>query len=332
MDLEARSVSSYIIFLAISLFLLGRCADCIDPGLTQLKQAQNYEMNPYSQPQQQPQTQTFVPLQEFLSRIGHVRTITKSLSGAITTITSSHQRTLDSADPTPDPALTAAIEQARAHIATIRDALRFLARDISITKAQPGASSSLVETKEKQLGAAKSGFEREVQRFLQAESDFQARYRDQIARQYRVVRPEATEAEVHAAMSADWSDQGVFQQALAQSSRQASAQRVLGRVRDRHVELRAIERTMAELAAVMQEMAVLIEEQQVRVDQIDHDADQTVQNLGEAKEVVQKSVGLARLVRRHKWMCLGLSILIICLIIGLGVGLYYTVGPGGKKL
>jgi syntaxin 1B/2/3 len=238
---------------------------------------------------------------------------------------------LDAADSTPDPALTAAIDQARGHISVIRDALRLLVRDIAVTKSQPGASYNLVETKEKQLGVAKSTFEAELQRFLRAESDFQGRYREQIARQYRVVRPDATDAEVQAAASADWSDQGIFQQALTQSSRQASAQRVLGRVRDRHVELRVIERTMAELAAVMEEMAVLIEEQEVRVDEIDRGAAQTAENLGEAKKEVKEGLRLAILVRRHKWMCFWLTLLIFGLIIGLSVGLYYTIGPGKDK-
>jgi syntaxin 1B/2/3 len=279
-------------------------------------------MGQYSQ--SQPQTGSFLPLQEFLSRISNVRETTRVLSSTVKTISTLQQRALDVAEPTPDPALAALIDQARGYIASVRDAIRFLVRDISITKSVPGASKTLVDTKQGQLNAAKSSFEKEVQAFLQAEAGFQARYRDQIARQYRIVRPDASEAEVQAAVTADWSDQGVFQQALTQSSRQVSAQRVLGSVRDRHVELQAIEGTMTELAMVMREMATLVEEQDVRVEQVTEAAEQTAENLGEAREEVVKSVGLARLVRRHKWMCFGLTVLIILIIIAIALAVYFT--------
>ena len=64
------------------------------------------------------------------------------------------------------------------------------------------------------MGGLKRGFKRELENYQQEESEYRLRYREQIARQYRIVNPDATDSEVNEAANADWGDEGVFQTAV----------------------------------------------------------------------------------------------------------------------
>lgn len=68
--------------------------------------------------------------------------------------------------------------------------------------------------KERQVATIKAEFERELSNYQKEESIYSQRYREQIARQYRIVNPDATEEEVRNAADADWGNEGVFQTAV----------------------------------------------------------------------------------------------------------------------
>lgn len=70
-------------------------------------------------------------------------------------------------------------------------------------------------TKDSQIRNLKSQFKSQLEQYQQEESTYKKRYQDQIARQYRIVNPDATEEEVHEAAQANWGDEGVFQTAVS---------------------------------------------------------------------------------------------------------------------
>lgn len=69
--------------------------------------------------------------------------------------------------------------------------------------------------KARQAKQLKSDFEKALGDYQQEEVAYRQRYRDQIARQYRIVNPEASEAEVQEASELDWGSEGVFQTAVS---------------------------------------------------------------------------------------------------------------------
>merc|ERR1711939_421175 len=78
-----------------------------------------------------------------------------------------------------------------------------------------------------------------------------------IARQYRIVNPEATDSEVQEAADADWGNEGVFQTAL-KTNRTATANTVLGAVRARHNDIQKIEATLIQLNQLMEDLATAV--------------------------------------------------------------------------
>jgi len=172
-------------------------------------------MQNYGAPQQQQQQQApaaaphVLSQQDFLGRIGHLRNEIGTVTRNIEAIASLHQRSLAESDNgLSSQQLERIVAETQNLNASIRDQLKFLANDAN---KDTGSARSL---KERQVNTIKNEFERELHSYQNEESAFRQRYRDQIARQYRIVNPEASEDEVRQAAEADWGNEGVFQTAV----------------------------------------------------------------------------------------------------------------------
>ncbi|CRK45996.1 hypothetical protein BN1723_016622 [Verticillium longisporum] len=275
------------------------------------------QSNPYQQQQQQSSAPTTISQQDFLGRVQNLRNEIRTLTADIEHIAQLHQRALSSADSVASDQLNNAVAQTQLRNTQITEEIKFLERDAARTQDASRAS------KQAQLNSVKNTFKDELHRYMQVESEYQKRYKEQIARQYRIVNPDATEEEVHEATEVDWGNEGVFQTAL-KNNRLGQANSVLGNVRARHSELQRIERTLAEVAQLFQEMAVLVEQQEAVVDAAEQNAVNTVENIQKGNEQVEVANKHARNRRKLKWWCLLVVVLIIIIValgVGLGVGL-----------
>lgn len=251
--------------------------------------------------------------QDFLQRIDGTKTRIGQLTQDIGAISSIHQRMLSSPDNRSSAELESIVSQTQIRNTQIKDEIKFLERD-----AARDPSNSFKRT---QVESLKRTFKSQLEDFQREEADYSKRYREAIARQYRVINPEATEAEVQEAANADWGDEGIFTQAL-KSNRSGQASSVLGAVRARHNDIQRIEKTMVELATLFQqlnEQVVYQEEQTVQVE------NQTVQVNEDAKHAntqLDQGIKSARRARKLKWWTLFVVVLIIA-IIALALGLYF---------
>ncbi|KAI1334064.1 t-SNARE [Xylariaceae sp. FL0016] len=168
-----------------------------------------------------------------------------------------------------------------------------------------------------------------IQAYQQVESSFRKRTQDQMARQFRIVRPDADESEVRAAVE-DTSGGQVFQQALMQSNRRGQAQAVLNEVQDRHAQLQKIEQQMMELAQLFQDMDTLVIQQEVAVANIEQKGEEVVENLDKGNTEIGTAVNTARATRKKKWICLGIVVAIIIVVVIIVV-VYVVVNQQANK-
>ncbi|KAK7962732.1 syntaxin 1B/2/3 [Apiospora aurea] len=145
------------------------------------------------------------------------------------------------------------------------------------------------------------------------ESEFRKKTQDQVARQYRIVNPEASEGEIREAVQ-DSSGQ-VFQQAMMQSNRRGQAQSVLTAVQDRHAQLQKIEQQLIELAQLFQDMDTLVVQQEEMITQIEQKAEETVENFDKGNAEVVVAIDTARSTRKKKWICLAIIVGVIVVIV-----------------
>ncbi|KAL6891929.1 t-SNARE [Trichoderma evansii] len=170
-----------------------------------------------------------------------------------------------------------------------------------------------------------------ITKYQTVESEFQAAVKQQMGRQYRIVRPDASDAEVQAAVD-DTGNGQIFSQALMQSDRQGRARAALSAVQDRHQELLKIEQQMTELFQLMQDLDTLVVQQDAAVVQIEQKGEEIVENLDKGNEEIAVAVTTARATRKKKWICLGIVVAIIVIVVIIVLIYIFVVrGTNNKK-
>jgi syntaxin 1B/2/3 len=145
---------------------------------------------------------------DFLSRVEAVKADIRTLTTHVGQIATLHQQSISSADNAgASNALESMVTQTQVLNTSIKDQIKYLETD--------AARSQGNTVKDTQIRQLKTSFTKQLQEYRQEEANYERRYREQIARQYRIVNPEATEAEVQEAMGADWANEGVFQTAVS---------------------------------------------------------------------------------------------------------------------
>lgn len=145
--------------------------------------------------------------EDFLARITGAKTRIGQLTSDIQSISNIHQRMLSSPDNRSSTELEGIVSQTQIRNTQIKDEIKFLEKD-----AARDPNNSL---KRSQVNNLKSTFKKQLEDFQREEADYSKRYREAIGRQYRIINPEATEAEVQEASNSDWGDEGIFTQAVS---------------------------------------------------------------------------------------------------------------------
>ncbi|KAK3681578.1 syntaxin-like protein psy1 [Podospora appendiculata] len=281
------------------------------------------ELQPYPLPSSS-SSSSGVPLSttDFLTAVQQTRNEITSITADVQQIALLHQRALDGSNNNAEGirALDGLAAAAQAKNARIREQLRALKTDAGLRRAGSGAGAGF--SKESHVLSLGEEFKRELRAYLEEERRFRELYRLQIARQYRIVNPGASEAEVALAVERDWGDEGVFQSALRNSHRAAQASTVLGAVRARHNELQKVEQSIAELAALFQDLETLLLQQGELVKDIEAQTEGANENLNKGNKEVHGAVKSAQRARRLRQYCLLVTILIV-LILALVLGLFF---------
>ena len=144
--------------------------------------------------------------QDFLSRVEGVRSDIRQLTSNVAQIGTLHQRSLNSTDNAESAQLQNIVSKTQVLNTRIKDQIKYLEAD--------STKSGKNTTKNSQIRTLKGHFTDQLQQYQQEEVAYKKRYQDQIARQYKIVNPEASEAEVQEASTADWGNEGIFQQAV----------------------------------------------------------------------------------------------------------------------
>ena len=157
-----------------------------------------------------------------------------------------------------------------------------------------------------QVGKVDRRLKNAIQEYQRVDADFRKKLQEQMARQYRIVRPDASEAEVREAVE-DTSNQQVFSQALLQSDRRGQSRAALSAVQDRHAAIQKIESQMIELAELFQDMDNLVMQQDAAVANIEMKGEEVVDHMDKGTEQIGVAIKSARNARKWKWWCLGIS-------------------------
>ncbi|EGV59947.1 Plasma membrane t-SNARE, secretory vesicle fusion [Yamadazyma tenuis] len=161
-----------------------------------------------------------------------------------------------------------------------------------------------------QVENVRQRFLEQIQEYRLIESQNREQTRLQAERQYKIIKPDATEAEIRQVVDDGSDSQQYFQQALMQSNRRGEARTVLSEVQTRHRELLKLERTMAELTQLFHDMEELVIEQDQPIQQIEEQVATAQHDIEQGVGHTDKAVISAKKARKKRMWCF-----IICLII-----------------
>ncbi|CAB4425582.1 t-SNARE [Rhizophagus irregularis] len=150
-----------------------------------------------------------------------------------------------------------------------------------------------------------------LEEYRQVESDFMKQTKDRMARQYKVVNPNATQQEIDDYVSNSDSEP-IFQHAILKTN---EAKNALEEVQKRHEDIKNIENTIAELAALFQELHLQVEAQDQTIINIEQNAETIAEKTEQTTQELGKATLLAKAARKKKWICLVIFILIIIIIV-----------------
>ena len=156
-----------------------------------------------------------------------------------------------------------------------------------------------------QVGSTSRALKSAINQYQTIDNQYTKSLKEQMARQYRIVRPEASEEEVREAVD-DTSSQQVFSQALLQGNRRGQAQSALNAVQSRHEAIKKIESQMIELAELFQDMENMVVQQEAAVVNIEQKGDEVVENMDNGTKQIDTAVKTARATRKKKWWCLAI--------------------------
>jgi syntaxin 1B/2/3 len=207
------------------------------------------------------------------------------------------QRCLDDPDSSQHSATNRQLDALSSETMTM---YRSFAARIKAIKQQPDSGSP---KNAPQVGRVDRRLKAAMNQYQNVESDFRRKLQAQMARQYRIVRPEASDDEVREAVE-DTSNQQVFSQALLQSDRRGQSRAALSAVENRHAAIQKIEAQMIELAQLFQDMEELVVQQETAVVNIEQKGEEVVDNVDRGNQEISTAIVSARARNQKKWWCL----------------------------
>ncbi|KAJ7750654.1 syntaxin [Mycena metata] len=185
-----------------------------------------------------------------------------------------------------------------------------------ITRLQ-GAVGSAARPQEREIRQnrathVRTKFTEALQTYRQVEQEYQTKARQRVERQYRIVKPDATQDEINQAI--EGGGEQVFMQALTTSPQYAQARSALSEVQSRAQDLRKMEQTLGELAVLFSDMAVLVEQQDETVADIEHTAIDVEANAAEGSKQITIAVGIARRLRQKRWICFLITLVVVIIL------------------
>lgn len=146
-------------------------------------------------------------LDYFFARIRGAQVRIGQLTSDIQAIASIHQRMLSSPDNRSSAELEEIVTSTQIRNTQIKDEINLLERD---AVRDPNG-----KMKRSQVEALKRTFKSQLEDFQKEEANYSKRYREDIGRQYRIINPDATDAEVEEMVNSDLGDEGIFTQAVS---------------------------------------------------------------------------------------------------------------------
>lgn len=258
--------------------------------------------------------------QGFFGQITNIQDMIRQIDQNVNRISDLHSRSLnnvgEAAQQAAESELTMVATETSRLTNSVKNTIKSLESEaLKIPAKGPAPEGIDRNVRLTQIGAAKNRFKETILRYQEVEKAYRSKYRQRTERQLRIVKPDATQEEIQGALDGQTGGEQIFSQALLQSNRQGEARGALREVQERNTDIRRIEQTITELAALFQEMSILVEQQDEQLNVIKDNTQVTEQEIGAGRDQTDKAVVSARRARKRRWICFFLFCLLVVIVI-----------------
>lgn len=276
-----------------------------------------YEMHDLQVPSGNPGS-----MSTFYSTIGSLQDAIKQYDKNVSAIAELQSRSLSALDENASRKNQSQLDGLAAETRTLGNNLSSQIQQITSWPVKP----SDIKTRNAQIGAVKSKFTEALQKYQKVEQQHREKERERVARQYKIVKPDATPEETAAVISeAEAGSNQIFAQAMSSHSRYGEARTALEDAQSRHQELQRVEKTLSELVQMFNDMANLVLQQEDTINGIEIAAHGIEDDTKEGNAQLGTAVKHALNARRGRQICFGIFVAII-VILALVLGIYFGVG------
>jgi t-SNARE complex subunit (syntaxin) len=162
-----------------------------------------------------------------------------------------------------------------------------------------------------------------MSKFQSMQSLYQGKYRQQLERQYLIVKPQATKEELDRLTHGGSADATVLlnQQIFSMANR-AQAAKQLAEMQERHHDIISIEKSIRELHQMFVDMAIIVEQQGELIDKVEDHVANTAEYTEHAAQEMRQAVIRQRGVQKKKWIIL---IILVILLTIIGLVIYFSI-------
>ncbi|EGG13782.1 t-SNARE family protein [Cavenderia fasciculata] len=153
-----------------------------------------------------------------------------------------------------------------------------------------------------------------MREYQEIQNNYKNKYKEKIERQYRIVKPDASEDEIRAAMDSGDSSK-IFADTILYTHLHTQAKNALAYIQDRHNDIQRLERSIAELHQLFLDMAVLVEVQGEILNQIEANVESTVLNTKEGVENLAEANRLHKKGRKKMYILLCIVVIVLAAVL-----------------
>ncbi|BGP54481.1 hypothetical protein JCM8202_001560 [Rhodotorula sphaerocarpa] len=250
----------------------------------------------------------------FFAEVESIQDQIKQLQQNINHVSELHSRRLASTDDMTQSTTGQQLTQLTTQTTSLTNAIRNRITVLNDANRKSPQNDPGFNTRKLQIANLQNSFKRALEEYNLVEKRSREKYRDRMARQIKIVKPDATDDEISAAWNDSQGGAQIFSQALV-SSRTQGARAAFAEVQSRNQDLRKIEETITQLAQMMQDMATLVLEQDESVKMIETQAVQVNADVENGLNQTKRAVKSARRARRMRWACFIITVCIIIVVV-----------------
>ncbi|KXN71800.1 t-SNARE [Conidiobolus coronatus NRRL 28638] len=246
----------------------------------------------------------------YLKEVSATKTEIETFNAMIRKISSLHEQSLNSVGESQLQESNAQMEELTGEAKGLMQNIKGRLKVLQVMKVKDQSELKILQS---QYSTLKKQFMESIADYQKVEKQYRTKYKERMERQYRIVRPDATEDEVAEALD-DELIRPIFAQSVLNQARVGEAKQALKEVQDRHLDIQKIVKSIEELNQLYTEMQYMVEQQDILVDNIETHIETANAALEQTNVHLNTATTTARATRKKKWFLLAIAIVLIIII------------------